>query len=287
MSQLTDYNEIFRSILKDGARSLADLNYWDGKIANPVDSHKSITICTTCMNRLDDLKQTLLKNIEDNIDYKGDFEFLVLDYNSSNSEEIEAYARSELQEYIDKGILSFYRTDEPKHYSMAHSRNVCFRLAKCDIVNSVDADNFINKGFLDRINLLAHQQKEKAAFVKGRRMLRGRLGFYKKEFVDLLGGYDEELGGYGHEDHDLLYRAAALGFKLMWFGGEFYSGLDNSKKHQVANFENKDWRYTEKRNKLISFFNIYYKMHKANSHKTWGSATVTKNFDKSEKFNSC
>jgi hypothetical protein len=273
-----NWDENFQYILKgDGVKNLVPIVYWDGQIKTKVDTYKDITICTTCMNRLDDLKQTILKNIEDNIDYKGNKEFLILDYGSSTLE-LENWIKTNLGKYIEEGIVTFYRTTEPKSYSMAHSRNICFKLAKYDIVNSVDADNYVNKGFLERINLLAHQQPTKAAFVKGRRMLRGRLGFYKKEFIELLGGYDEELTGYGAEDHDLLYRASGLGFVHMWFGGDFFNGV-LSRKHQVINFVNKQWRYTEKRNKVISFFNIFYKIYKANEGRSWGSATVTKNFN--------
>jgi hypothetical protein len=46
----------------------------------------------------------------------------------------------------------------------------------------------------------------------------------------------------------------------------------------MGNFENKRWRYTENLNKLISFFDIYYKLYKANDGIPWGVATVTKNF---------
>ena len=111
-------------------------------------------------------------------------------------------------------------------------------------------------------------------------MLRGRLGYYKDEFIQQLAGYNEMMGaiGYGAEDHELMYRACGLGFKLMWFGGDFYKGLPDSPKHQTPNFRNKNWRYTEKVNKLISFFNIFYQLYVANVGIEWGKATVTRNF---------
>jgi hypothetical protein len=274
-----NYGEMFDSILrKDAVKSLIKMEYWDGKFINPVNSYKSISICTTCMNRLNDLSQTLPKNIEDNKNYQGTLEFVLLDYNSQDG--LGEWIKKNLMQYIESGLLVYYRTDEPKSYSMSHSRNVAMKLATGHILNSVDADNFIGKGFVDKINILSHQQPEKAIFLKGRRMLRGRLGYYKDEFIQLLGAYDEVLGqnGYGAEDGDLVYRACGLGFKLMWFGGDFYKGLPNSPKHQTPNFRNQNWRYTEKVNKLISFFNIFYQLYKANVGIEWGKATVTKNF---------
>lgn len=274
-----NFEEFFKAILKeDEARNLVTLDYWDGKTIKEPDNYKDISIVTTCMNRVGDLSKTIEQNILDNQDYSGKLEFVLLDYNSQDG--LSRYVQGNLMKYIESGTLVYYRTDEPKFYSMSHSRNVGFRLATGQIINSVDADNFVGKGFADRINFLSHQQPEKAVFVKGRRMLRGRLGFYKDEFIQALGGYNEILGrnGYGAEDHDIMHRACGLGYKLMWFGGDFYKGVDDSRKHQMGNFENKRWRYTENLNKLISFFDIYYKLYKANEGTPWGVATVRKNF---------
>jgi hypothetical protein len=273
-----NYEEFFTNILKgDGVRNLIKLDYWDGKTIKEPDSYKDISVCTTCMNRLGDLSKTLEQNIVDSLDYKGKVEFVLLDYNSQDG--LGDWVKKNLMKYIESGVLVYYRTDEPKYYSMSHSRNVAFRLATGQIVNSVDSDNFVGKGFVDRINFLSFQQPSNAVFLKGRRMLRGRLGFYKNEFINDLGAYDEgNMNFYGAEDHDIMHRACGLGYKLMWFGGDFYKGLEDSKKHQTGNFKNKRWRYTENLNKLISFFNIYYKIYKANDGMPWGVATVTKNF---------
>jgi hypothetical protein len=252
--------------------------YWNGRFDNPIGDKKySVSICTTCMDRLDDLADTLPKNIEDNIDYPR-IEFVVLDYNSKR-EKVGEWIKDHLDEYIEAGILNYYRTEDPDRYSMSHSRNVAFRLANGYIVNNVDADSFINKGFAEYLNKLAYQQPDKAIFAKGKTMLRGRLGFYKKEFVNLLGGYDESnLSGYGHDDHDLLHRAYGLGMTLMYYGGDFYGSVPEHKKHQVENFSEKDWRYTEKRNKVISYFNLTYKLFTANRKVHWGKAKLIKNF---------
>ena len=274
-----NFEEFFHAILKeDRVRRIIPMNYWDGKTIKEPDTYKDISVCTTCMDRLNDVSLTLKQNIIDNIDYKGKLEFVLLDYNSQDS--LSEWIKNNMMEYIERGTLVYFRTDEPKYYSMSHSRNVAFKLATGHIINSVDADNYIGKGFINKINWLSFQQPEKAVFVKGRRMLRGRLGFYRDEFINLLGGYSELLGyiGYGTEDHDILYRSCGLGFKIMWFGGDYYKGVENSFKHQVGNFKNKDWKYSEKLNKLVSFFNIFYKRYNGNLYSDWGKARVIKNF---------
>ena len=251
--------------------------FWDGTFSNPIDKQYKISLCTTCMNRKDHLSQTLPKNIEDNKDYPN-IEFVLLDYNSTDG--LDDWIKSNMMDYIASGLLVYVRTEEPKGYSMAHSRNIAFKVASGDIVNNIDADNFTHKGFATYINKLANQMPEKAIFGKGKKMLRGRLGFYKEEFIKLLGGYDEGFMGYGHDDHDLLHRAWGLGFKLLWFGGDYWSAVPNHRKHQMENFDNKDWKHTEQINKIISCYNLAYKRFYANKKKHWGKATLVRNFEK-------
>ena len=57
-------------------------NVYKDELSEVKRQHK-ISICTTCMNRLDDLKQTLPQNILDNADYTRT-EFVLIDYNSSD-----------------------------------------------------------------------------------------------------------------------------------------------------------------------------------------------------------
>ena len=268
------YSEVFKRILKQkGWQDIVTPIYWDGKHSLPMVVNHKISICTNVMDRLDDIRTTLEENIKANLDYP-DVEHLVLDYNSKDG--FSDWIRKDMKEWIRNGRLVVYRTTDPTGYNMAHSRNISFTLATGTIVNNVDADNFTNSGFATEINLLANQMPEKASFAKGKTMLRGRLGFYKKEFMELLGGYDEEIRGYGHEDHDLLYRSYGLGFTMMYFGGQYYKAVPEHKKAQMDNFNNKNWRYTEKRNKVMSFFNLYYGIFKANIGREWGQANVEK-----------
>lgn len=247
---------------------------WNGEFDIKVEKEYRISIVTTCMDRLCDLERTLLKNIKDNKDYKN-LEFVIVDYNSSDG--LGDWIKENYMEMIQKGRMVYVRTEEPQYYSMAHSRNIGFKVATGDVVNSVDSDNLINEGFADYINRLANQQPRKAIFAKGKRMMRGRLGFFKDEFINVLGGYSEDLGDYGSEDHDIVHRAWGLGFKMMWYGGK-YCTLIESKKHQTVNYLSKDWKYTEKRNKIISLLNIAWGRFTANRKLHWGKARLVKNF---------
>jgi len=234
-----------------------------------------ISICTTCMNRLEDLKQTLPKNIEDNLGYNN-VEFVLLDYNSKDG--LEEWVKE--QKLVESGLV-FFRTDEPKFYTMAHSRNVAYKAASGDIVTNVDADNFTGPGFADRVNRIANQLSGNNVFLKSYRSTHGRVGFWKEEFIKLLGGYDETFVGYGHDDRDLIFRAMELGFSIARFGGEGSSRL-SSKANRVANYDasgiDTNWRFTEQLNKLISYSNLMVGNLVANMGKEWGKAKLIKNF---------
>lgn len=270
----------FDTIIKRNAwQECVTPKVWDGMFKHsypPAEKHYKISLCTTCMDRLDDLKQTLHKNIQDNAYYFGaraGIEYLILDYGSKR-DNVYQWAKH----FKDDGVV-VYRI-EVDSYSMAHSRNVAFRLAIGDIVVNVDADGFTNVGFAEYLNRIASETTGTGVvFAKGKRMLRGRVGFFKHDFINLLGGYNEQLQGYGHDDHDILHRAYGLGFTLYWFGGKYYDAVPNHKKHKVENYKksHRDWRYTECMNKAISFANLAMKRFKANEHAPWGCGTVIKN----------
>jgi len=213
-----------------------------------------ISIVTTCMDRLDDLKQTYLKNIKDNKDYP-ELEWVLLNYGSRDA--IDDWSLD-----LPKNV-NYYKTNNVQYYSMAKSRNICFGYAQGDIVASVDADHFINKGFAHKLNELANTLGPKHIFVKSEQKNRGRIAMFKSDFLD-LGGYDEDLEDYGHEDRDLLFRASALGFKIVKYGGDYFTLADGHSRHPTNNYKDKDWRFTQERNAALSFLNLYYKRYVAN-----------------------
>jgi hypothetical protein len=253
-----------------------------GPFDKPVKKYHKVSICTTCMNRTSDLKQTYIKNLEDNMRYPH-VDFVLLNYNSEK-DDMDEWAKDTLTPYIEKGILNYYHTTEPQFYSMTHSRNVAFKLGMGDIVNNVDADHFTQYKdevqemcFAEYINFLANHQKRKAVFLKSKQKNRGRLGFYKKDFL-WLRGYDEQIKGYGHDDCDLLNRALCAGFTCLFFTGKYFSHTDDHKRHPTGNYENKDWRYTQRLNHLISLINLKYEKYRANKDQEWGKAKLLKNW---------
>lgn len=242
--------------------------------------HK-ISFCTTCMNRLDDLMITLPANINANEDYP-DLEFVLLDYNSSDG--LGGWIRNKMMRHIKSGRLVYYRTEEPTHYSMTHSRNVAFKLATGDIVNSLDADNFTFDGkpmamsWASWLNKQANENPENVVFCKTRQVtiLHGRIGFYKREFME-LGGYNEDIKGYGFDDQDLVERAIRLGFKLIKWGGGYFYRIQTPPDKKDSNLSG-HWDTMRRENRALSQRNLADGKFIANCGKHWGKATVIRNF---------
>ena len=227
-----------------------EIQYTDVLQTIKVNTHYyKISICTNCMDRTSDLKQTYEQNILDNIDYPN-IEFVLLNYNSKD--DMDEWVIPLTEKY---SCLKYYKTTEPKYYNMSDSRNRAFRFATGDIINNVDADQFTNKGFAHRINDIAHMFNTKdIVFVKSRQKNRGRIGMYKEKFLE-LGGYSD-FQDYGYEDEDLIRRAYHSGCLVVKFGGEFMRITEDHKRRNLDNYKEKDWRYTQRRNALISLLGI-------------------------------
>ncbi len=275
-------------------KSYKDINteivgkYWDGQFSHEVTKNHKICICTNVMGRVKDLSKTLPKNIETLKAYPN-VEFNLLNYGDKDG--LDDWVKKNMMEHIESGLLKYYKVlDDINFYSMSHSRNICIRLAggldnasHDIIVNQVDCDNDLKAtnanadDFATHVNKLAHELPEKAIFGKGKRLMHGRIGFYKDEFL-MLGGYDEGLVGYGHDDRDLYNRAMLLGHSLAWYGGTYCRRIHTPIMHKVQNMKFKDYRYTEDMNKLISLDNLEDGKYIANTTRHWGKAKILKNF---------
>lgn len=198
----------------------------------------SIAFATVCMNRLHHIRQTLPKNIEDSSSY-ANARFFLLDYNSSDG--LEDWVKENMMEHIQSGKLVFYRTEEPLYFNRSHSRNQILTQTDGDILCNVDADNYIGEGFAEYINREFNEDKE--IFLAGNfggtfeeyKDAYGRFCAWKEDFLN-VGGYDEEMESYGHEDTDLYERLIRYGRRELNISEiRFLHSIAHSDKERTGN----------------------------------------------------
>ena len=250
MSKLTLFiNKFIPQKLERKIRTFRDKNLRTYKIEKlPAEIYTpkkfySISLCITCMNRLFHLKETIEQNIQDNAAYPN-IEFVLIDFNSQDG--LEEYVRANLMSYIDKGILNYYKTKEPKNFHASYAKNLSHALAKGEIVCNLDGDNFTGKDFAYYLNFLFNQKGHNNIYQFFKRPYWGtvgRLSFYKENFFK-LGGYDESLLPIGHEDLDLINRANEMGIPLHQTQIEnFLKYLSNTTKEKAENCTDTDEDY--------------------------------------------
>lgn len=160
-----------------------------------------ISFCTTCMNRLHHLKETLPFNLINNSTYEN-VEFVVLNYNSKD--EIDQWMEKEMMAEIKSHKVRYIKTLEPLHFKMSHAKNMVTKFASGDIVCNIDADNFTGWGFASYLN--DQFNKNNNIYMKGLEGdAEGRACLWKSDFLKLR-GYDEKILDWGYEDTDFYYR---------------------------------------------------------------------------------
>jgi len=189
------------------------------KLAALSKKYLKISFCVINMNRLYHLRETLLQNITDALEYP-ESEIILLDYNSSD--EMEQWSKEYLGEYIRNNRLIYYKTFEPQVYSHSHSKNLAFKLATGDIVCNINADNYIGEGFAAYLNQAFRERPD--AFLVGdnvliREQFRGTAGkvcLFRDDFLR-VGGFDERMTVYGWEDTDFTNRLQYAGLQKREF----------------------------------------------------------------------
>lgn len=281
---LSAAKQIARKALIRVDRSLFDIIHpgWN-KVSLP--ENPRISFCTNCMGRLHHLKETLLRNIEDNRDYPN-ADFVVLNYNSPD--QMENWAKQNLGPFIASGKVKYYRTDEPEYFHMAHAKNVAHKLATGDIVCNLDADNFTGKGFASFLASLfkSNPRTLTHGHWKISRGTTGRIVVLKKFFM-LTRGYDERFEGWGAEDLDFLARLTNLGLRPFLLEDKaFLKTLEHDKEESVRYMAPQfhDYRMTDALSvKKVARTKWFGKL-SANQGLHWGKARVFKNFGEKPEF---
>ncbi len=194
---------------------------------------KKISFCITCMNRCYHLKETLKRNITENY-LPHDVEFVLLDYNSSDH--LEEWIKEDMSDYINSGILVYFRTTTPIYYHRSHSRNIAFRLSEGTIICNLDADNFLGEGFAaEMISEFSRNPEIFYTSDSSSNDIFGRISMLREDFYAVR-GYNEQLEGYGFEDVDLYVRLSKRGLEQKVFSNpQYYKVIKHSKMDRISN----------------------------------------------------
>jgi glycosyltransferase involved in cell wall biosynthesis len=199
-----------------------------------------ISFCIICMNRTHHLKQTLIKNIEDNCDYDN-WEIILLDYNSQDG--MEGWVKEILTGYIASGKVVYYQTPDPHRFNHSHAKNVAFKLATGDIICNINADNFtglhfasyVNESFNKKIDQVltpiyfTEQKKDK----KPPRDIMGKVCVRKSDFLK-VNGFDESMTMYGYEDYDFINRLELADIKRAPIEDAFWGFVEHENEERYS-----------------------------------------------------
>lgn len=223
------------------------------------------------MNRLHHLEQTLPANLMNSAGC--DVEFVILDYNSRDG--LYKWATKHLKTWIRRGVVKYYRTCLPTHFSATHAKNIAHRHATGDIVCNLDADNFIMPNFCEY--LLDIFKKPNVLYYAGstdsfgNAGCCGKIAVLKEHFLN-VGGYDEEQNmGWGWEDVSFRYRTMKFNnLEPIYSNHKWNYVINHDNKERTKNFLVKDILKTEewskKRLMELSIKNEYI----VNIGKNWG-----------------
>jgi hypothetical protein len=234
-----------------------------------------ISFFTACMNRSEHLKQTLLRNLDDNSDC-DDLEYVVLNYNSRD--DMEEWIKDNCSQHIQQGRLVYYREKSAQYYSHL-ANNTAARLCSGEVICCILADIFTHRGFASYV---AKKLRDKhRSFIRYNEIsgAAGVICVRKRHFLE-LGGYDESFEGWGADDGNLAYRLIAYGLELIPMDKQFCSHLKHSDELRVENFKVKEKKLLS--NVKTTLENISRGNIIANRENGFGLATVYRNFNEHE-----
>ena len=197
-----------------------------------------LSFCITCMNRLHQIKETLPQNLKDNDLFRGQVEFVVVDFSTQGLQE---WIKSEFREELSSGYLKYYYTEELPHWHASIAKNTAHLLAQNDILVNLDCDNYTGyKGgwfvicqFLRYgMNIVLHQGS--GISFDGSY---GRISLWRNNFI-AVGGYNESFEPSGYQDVDLMYR-------LIGNGCQYLVIKDRTYNKAIYNTKDEDIMYTK------------------------------------------
>jgi hypothetical protein len=238
-----------------------------------------ISFCTTCMDRLFHLEQTLPRNISNASSFK-DAEFVLLNYGGRDG--LDEWVRKNLSSEMDSGRVSYYSTTEPKYWVAAHAKNIAHRLASGDILCNVDSDILIPEGFCEYISgAFASNPDIIVAFDSadpcGNHGCAGIVACRREHFYS-VNGYDEGIRmGWGYDDMNFQFRCRMRNSLELLVPPKMCLCIPHSNEVRTANCQFKEIEATRAMSMQMCERSAEDKDYVANKNSPWGSCSVFKN----------
>ncbi|CAK9088471.1 Uncharacterized protein SCF082_LOCUS41777, partial [Durusdinium trenchii] len=173
---------------------------------------RSIGFCTTCKNRLWQLRVALPINLLYAWPFRLSVTLHIVDFGSDGEDTLDFLLRT-CRVALDAGLLRVYRVEPRDGARLFHAsiaKNTAHAVADEEILVNVDADNICGPGFIEDVTRRFERGVEALHYntehVTG---TCGRVVLLQKDFL-FLGGYDQEAHPMGAQDIDLYLRAGML-----------------------------------------------------------------------------
>ena len=208
---------------------------------NQLPNNPKIIFCITCKGRTQHLKETLPKNLQDNVLYPNS-KFVLLDY--SSPDDLREWVKSDMIEYVHTDRLTVYSYNDAEAFHMAHAKNMAHRcgiLEGADILVNLDADNFTGPDFARWISeqyaLYGKDLYLWAHMIPGLlpRGVNGRIVVTKDAFLN-AGGYDEKFNTWSHDDKDFNIRLGLIGYHPEKIENKFLDAVRHNDKMRFKDY---------------------------------------------------
>lgn len=203
----------------------------------------AVSFCISHKNRLEQIKEALPKNLEDNRIDQSRVEFVLADYGSD--EDITGWLWESFSEDLKSGYLKFFRAEIKHRWNAPLAKNTTHRVSSGKILVNLDGDNltgyrggmFVYEHFMASENDICLWQfsgdKQDGSF--------GRIAASRDAFF-AVGGYNEEFLEMGFQDRDLVNRLEMRGTEVVLDLDDRYNQALENEKYTPENMNYRDMR---------------------------------------------